>query len=471
MSAAVLQVVAARREAPSATAAAELSPSAAEEGPGPSPLGFLLFILVNAVLFIRPAEIIPELKDWPIYEVLIVACLMVSLPAILRRLQPRALAAQPITICVLGMLVAVVLSQVSHFQFGVAYDVGYEFAKIIVYYLLLVSLLTTFARLRTFLFWLVVFIVVLAALALLQYHGKINIPSLAALEEGAVNEETGEGEIFLRLRSTGIYHDPNDLCLILLVGMAASLYWLWDRKLGPVRLAWLAPLGVFGYALALTQSRGGFLALLGGLLVLFTARFGWRKSIPLAAVALPLMVILFGGRQTSINLSDTDDTGQGRIQLWKEGLELFKQAPVFGIGKGEYAEQVGHVGHNSFIHCYTELGVFGGTLFAGIFLLAGWCFHRVGSAPREVLDPEARRLRPYLLAAVVAYILGMLSLSRAYIEPTYMIPGLASAYLSMPAVSEHVPLPRFGTRLVALIACGSALTLASLYLFVRLFAA
>ena len=41
-------------------------------------LGFFLFLLVNAALFVRPAEVVPALVGWNIYEVLILACLAAS---------------------------------------------------------------------------------------------------------------------------------------------------------------------------------------------------------------------------------------------------------------------------------------------------------------------------------------------------------------------------------------------------------
>ncbi len=46
-------------------------------------MGFFLFILVNATLFIRPAEVfgIEELEN--VYQLLILACLAVSLPDVL----------------------------------------------------------------------------------------------------------------------------------------------------------------------------------------------------------------------------------------------------------------------------------------------------------------------------------------------------------------------------------------------------
>src|SRR5262249_13364598 len=270
-----------------------------ETAPSGGGLGFLLFLLLNAVLLIRPAEIFSWMESWSVYEVVILACFLVSIPSILQRFGMGPTAVRPIHWCVLGMFVAIVASQLTHLQFGLAYEFGYEFAKVLVYCVLLVSLVTSFGRVRVFLFWLVACVVVLAALALLHFHGVVNIPALEALEVPQFDDDLGEFVVIRRLCSTGLFNDPNDLCLILLVGMAFSLYWLEEREFGPARLLALAPLGLFGYALALTKSRGGFIALLAGLIALLVHRFGWRKTIPLLVVVLPLMVYLFGGRQTS----------------------------------------------------------------------------------------------------------------------------------------------------------------------------
>ena len=183
------------------------------------------------------------------------------------------------------------------------------------------------------------------------------------------------------------------------------------------------------------------------------------------------MLMLFaGGRQTDVNLSDTEDSAQARIQLWREGLELFKTAPVFGIGKGEYEEEVVQVAHNSFVHCFTELGMFGGTLFTGAFFLAGWPLHKAGVHGKGVLAPDLLRLRPYRQAAVLAYVVGMFSLSRAYIVPTYLMPGLAACYLGLPGVAGRVPTLKMTARLVGILALVSVLTLAGLHVFVRIYA-
>ena len=77
-------------------------------------------------------------------------------------------------------------------------------------------------------------------------------------------------------------------------------------------------------------------------------------------------------------------------------------------------------------------GFFGGTLFLGTFYFAVVTLRRFGAAPHHMLDPEMRRLRPFLFAAVAAYATGLMTLSNSYIEPTYAILGLVTARLHDP---------------------------------------
>lgn len=428
-------------------------------------MAFVLFILLNATLFVRPAEIVPALLGLPIYNILISTCLVVSLPAILTQLTGRSLAERPITACVVGLLAAVVLSHLSHFSLGEARTAGEQFVKVVLYYLLLVSTVDSPAKLRTFQHWLVGLIVVVAGLALLQYYNVVNIPALEVLQAGDVDEDTGERFVCVRLRSTGIFNDPNDLCLILSLAIITCLYFAGDGRSGPLRFLWLAPAGLCGHALTLTQSRGGLLGLLAGLLGLFCARFGWRKTIPFAILMVPAVLLLVGGRQADITTGS--GTGQDRIQLWNEGLVLFRRAPLFGIGYNTYADEVILVAHNSYIHCYTELGFFGGTLFLGAFYLALTGLRQLGSGRISIPDPELRRFQPYLIAIVSAYCIGIYSLSRAYSQPTYLVLGLVAVYLRL--ASDKPPL-RLDAWLLQRVTLVSVAVLAFLHVYVRLFA-
>ncbi len=430
-------------------------------------LGFGLFIVVNITLFIRPGEVIPELIGWPIFLVLILLCLAASLPQVLRQLSGRSLRERPITVCVLGLLAAVVLSHLTNLSFAGAGEWGFEFFKVVVYYLLLVGLVDTPARIRRFLLWLALLTTALTLLAVLQFHGLITLPNLKPLKDFMYDPATGRDIAIRRLQSTGIFHDPNDLCVMLVAGVLLSLYWLGERRAGPRRYLWLGPLLLCGYALALTQSRSGFLALLAGVLAYLYSRFGRDRTILLAAAVVPALFLVFAGRQT--NLSTGVNTGQTRIQLWSDGLMLFRQQPLFGIGVDNYARDIGHVAHNSFLHAFTEMGLFGGVLFLGAFFVALASLFRLGSGGRKVIDPELRRLHPFLLAITAAYAGGMLFLTLCYIMPTYTVLGLGTVYLRAAATEPPLPRVRFDGRLLKRMVIASAVFLAVLYVFVRAF--
>ena len=193
-------------------------------------MAFTLFILVNATLFIRPAEVVPALAGLPIYNVLISTCLMASFPRIIDQLTGRSLLREPDQRmrprpARRGDPVTPVASELLGSPGG-----GRRVRQVILYYLLLVSVVDSPARLRRFLWLLVVFT------ARPDRAGPAPIPRhdrhpLAPVDRGSWRSirRTGEEYIVLRLCSTGIYHDPNDLCLILLVAMGICLYGLGDR--------------------------------------------------------------------------------------------------------------------------------------------------------------------------------------------------------------------------------------------------
>ena len=58
-------------------------------------MAYFLFLLVNATLFIRPAEIVPALLGWEIYFYVIVACLIAAAPDVLKYLTAQSLETQP----------------------------------------------------------------------------------------------------------------------------------------------------------------------------------------------------------------------------------------------------------------------------------------------------------------------------------------------------------------------------------------
>jgi hypothetical protein len=409
-----------------------------------------------------------DLASWPIYEIVILSCIAVASPKITRQLTVESLVAQPITVCVVGLLVAVVMSHLSHFFLWGARMAGFDFLKVLLYYLLFVGVIDSIERLRRFLSWLVAFTVVLCALAILQHFGVVNIISSAARVDEFVDYETGEKSEVTRICSTGIFNDPNDLAMILVVGMVFSAHRLTDSRFGALSMFWLVPIGLFGYAFALTHSRGGMLALISAVLAFTVARYSWKRAAVLGLLIVPILFAVFAGRQTDFEAGLDHGTGMERIQLWAMGLGLLRQNPLFGTGYGTFAEHLGHVAHNSYVNAFTELGIAGGTLFLGAYLIAIKGIWQI--APEPGVPPELVRLRPYLLAAVVSYGAAMLSLSREGVVPTYMILALATVSLRLYESYSLSATPRFDQRLIKLMALASIVFIAVTYVFIRLFA-
>jgi hypothetical protein len=387
---------------------------------------------------------------------------------VVRHASPAALVASPVSACAVGVLAGVVLSDLTRFSFWGVQTSGVEFFQILLYYFLILATVGSAGRLRAFLAGRVAFIAAIAAVAILQFHEVIDIPSLAVNLDRRVDPETGELSVWRRLVGTGIFNDPNDLSQILVVGMVTSLGLAGDRRMGALRVGWAGMIVFLGYALTLTQSRGGLLALLAALAVLFQARYGWWKALPLLLLTLPGVLLMAGDRQAGISDAMASDTGHGRVELWAEGLYLFRGSPVFGIGAGQYVEQVMFVAHNSFVHCYTELGVFGGTFFTGAFVCAVWSLVRLGKAPPPGADAEVLRMRPYVLAALVGNMTSLLSLSRPYGLTTYLLLGLVAAYVRVAAAESPDPVLRFDGPLLRRLALISVVVVIVLHVVVRL---
>jgi len=427
---------------------------------------FRLFLLLTAVLLLRPEDLRPELAGMHLYLVLIAMCLIAAAPAVVRQLTPRELGNRPTTLCVIGFFAAAMLSLVARGWLGQAVYDGVEFAKVAAFYLLLVAVLDRPERVPSFLGLLVLVVGVLAGLGLAQFHGLIDWEVLRPVAQVDYDESSGDVLAWYpRLRGAGIFNDPNDLSLILTTGILACFARSATAKRLD-RLAWLMPVAAFVYALILTQSRGGFLGLAAGIVTLVVVRLGFRRGLPIAVLGGIAGILVLGGRQANLSL-DSSDTTQERLRLWSDGLALLVHDPLTGIGAGQYADEVGMVAHNSFVQAFVETGLIGGTLYVGAFVMAVIGLWRLGRFD-EFWENDRRftSLRPFVLAMVVAYAAGTFSLSRNYVVPTYMMLGLATAYVRI-----ALPSPPASERMSRTVAARLILLGVGTVVFLRIFTA
>lgn len=392
-------------------------------------LAYLLFTLTTATLFLRPAELFIWMADWPIYETLILGTLALTFQSMHGHFCWYYLQRQPITLCVGGILIAIITSHMQHIYVGGAIEGATLFLKTLIYYGLLVTVVNSPSRLRGYMLTVAICATTMVTLCVLDFQEIMDFEFIQHLDDFEGVTDENEVLTVARMRGTGIFQDPNDMASAIVIAGILCTYFLMDTSLSKLRFAWLIPLAILFVGLLCTKSRGGLMACGVTFLTFIINRYGGKVAI-VSAILGVCTLPLIAGRQTEVDMEG--GTGQDRVQLWREGFEAIKSPDiVFGIGQSNYADIAGLVAHNSYIHAYVELGVIGGTLFFGCFFFAGLQLYRTLHIPDGILSEDLDRMRPYIVALLVGWGTAIFSLSRCYVVPTYLVLGICAAYLNL----------------------------------------
>ena len=431
---------------------------------------YALFVLTTATLYLRPAELFFWMAEWPIYEVLILSTLVLTHQSIQGHFHWYYLQRQPITLCVVGILLAVVASHAQHMYLGGVIDSGTLFLKTIVYYGLLVTIVNSPSRMRGIMLTVAICATTMVTLCVLDFFEIFDFEFIQHLDDfdGITDDE--EVKTVLRMRGTGIFQDPNDLASVIVLAGVLCAYFLMEKSFAWLRFGWLIPMSMLLTGLICTKSRGGLLATAMAGLTLIILRYGGKVAVA-ASIFGACLLPLIAGRQTEVDLEG--GTGQDRIQLWRDGFDALKSPDLFfGVGQSNYAEYAGLVAHNSYIHAYVELGVIGGTFFFGCFFFAAIQLYRMVRIPDGIVNEDLLRMRPYIVAMLVGWGTSLFSLSRCYVVPTYLVFGICSAYLNLVWIHTQSGEPLIiwnRNYLFRLTAC-SAATFVGLYVFTAIMA-
>jgi hypothetical protein len=376
------------------------------------------------------------MADWPVYECLILGTFALAFQSFTGHFRWFMLARQPVTLCVVGVFIAIALSHIQYIYLGGVLDSGTLFLKTLIYYGLLVTTVNSPGRMKIFMFTVAICAATMVTLCVLDFYEIFDFEFIQHLDD--VDGLTDEDEVIFvkRMRGTGIFQDPNDMAMVICATGVICSYFLTDASLGKIRLAWLIPMVILFIGLLSTKSRGGLLACgIAGLTIL-SVRYSGKVAFAAALTGICILPLV-AGRQADIDLEE-GGTGHERITLWRDGLEELKSpAILFGTGQGSYPDIAGLVAHNSFVHSYVELGLFGGTMFFGLFFFIGMQLYRMGRLPEPVLNEELLRMRPYICGMIAGWCMSIFSLSRCYVVPTYLMVGCCAAYLNL--VWIHTP--------------------------------
>jgi len=179
-----------------------------------------------------------------------------------------------------------------------------------------------------------------------------------------------------------------------------------SRRSLPRRLLGLAGVVVWGITLFLTQSRGGWIGGLVGLLAFFSlwGLSGQRRWQRAAGLALPLLALaaagalvahlglervgemLYGAAERYVDSPIGTISIQGRLEIWSRALYAIQDFPFTGCGLGTFRRVV-HVlyplflvspdtdiahAHDVFLQVALDLGLPGLVSYLALLLVAGW---------------------------------------------------------------------------------------------------
>lgn len=377
---------------------------------------FAFCLIYVALVYIRPGEIVPALANLRLPMLVLVAGSVAAAASLF--MKRRTFLNLPADLCFVGFMAATMLSNPANGRFTVGPDGLEGLLPLVAFYLFIRIAIRTERQMR----WLIGLVILLtmfqAGNGILQATTGIGLGGTTAVMTPAGGDpddpdDTGEHAV-TRVRGTGIFGDPNDLAMALVLVFPFLYTVVLDGEAAAwKRLGAILMLAVLAYAVYLTQSRGGFLGLAALTAAFAYRRFG-RVVAVVGAVVLLVAVVATSGRGREISSSEA--SAQGRIQAWSAGFDMLRAKPVLGVGTGEFIRYHHRVAHNSFVHVFAEEGLVGLFFFVGMFY---WFFMTNGTL-RDIEGAAASPLARDLWASAIGVTVCACFLSRQYIPVLYL---------------------------------------------------
>ena len=213
----------------------------------------------------------------------------------------------------------------------------------------------------------------------------------------------------------------------------------------------VVPLCVF--AVFLTLSRGGLVALGASLIAAIVVARRRRGVVFAAAAAAVLAAVIYFGAFASVDARDRIlelDGGTGRTDIWTVGWRMVEAQPLWGVGAGNFPVASIHyllepgallrtdfivddpkVAHNTYLNVLAELGVVGLALFLAILAFPLWWAGRAAGLAARAGDRQLE----ILALAIVVVLVGLLAAdffgSRQYSKQLWLLLSLCPVLLQI----------------------------------------
>lgn len=248
------------------------------------------------------------------------------------------------------------------------------------------------------------------------------IPIVVALIQLA----TGSGRLiggFSRISGTFLHPNPFSIYLAMLIVLAVALL---PHVRGPARASLLLGGAVATVLLLLTYTRGSWIALVVGLVVVGaiqsrTLLVGVIVGCLAVALLVPSVSARFSDLETTARYSGAPANSLvWRVTYWNDVIDLADESPLTGIGLTGIARSTAEAknAHNDLVRVYVETGVLG----LASYLALGWSLVRTARrALRATATRPGWRSGTAVGFAGVLAVLGVVSVSSNVITQVVLL--------------------------------------------------
>jgi hypothetical protein len=350
-------------------------------------MGFALTILYIVATIISLEQFG---KEWASYHAMTYLAGMTALASLPSMAAYRFWRSSVQTFLMLGLVIAIALSEVAHGWLGGILESWRVFLPSAAVFFFIVVNVTTVRRLKIVTLAAAASCLIVTVEALCGYYAGFHSEMFVLQTNISSPQDEVIGQL-TRIRGAGFLSDPNDLAQILLMALPlVFIAWRRGRAVANFFVV-LLPAALLLWTTYLTHSRGGLIALAAVALMVARKKLGTPASMVLAGgLILGMLALEFtGGR--GISAAD----GADRLEAWANGLEMFKSSPLFGIGFNGFTDLYEITAHNSFVLCLAELGILGTTLWMALLVTTTTRLNRIIGLQEEMggqKQTQGRRL-------------------------------------------------------------------------------
>jgi len=296
------------------------------------------------------------------------------------------------------------------------------YLKMFVTYKAVSALVDTEARARSFMRIFMSMALILSVEAI-QHRLSVDHLGWAGQSLGWIDPDAMKAGEPGRARWIGIFDGPGVFCVIFTIALPFALQMMGKECGRSRRLAGLAMSALLFAATYYTGSRGGLIATL--VVVALTISLRSRMSPRAIAISAAICFLAYSAAPSYMTtIRDQSNSTQYRVEMWASGIDMVKDSPVFGIGRGNF-RQFTHrlIAHNSAIEIMGETGL------VGVFLWGAISYLTFGSLIRwrqHAVDDEQRRFATALILGLVGYWISSMFVTLEYIT-FYLLIAVSNA--------------------------------------------